>query len=63
MPGWNIPDLIVVRPRRLNFVLETYVRLPFVGAATTRGIRLRRLDEVSRGACTTDRAYFAQLTW
>jgi hypothetical protein len=29
MPGWKVPDLIVVRPSRLNFVLETYVRLPF----------------------------------
>ena len=29
MPGWNVPALIVVRLRRLHFMLETYVRLPF----------------------------------
>jgi hypothetical protein len=29
MPGWNVPALIVVRPRRLHFMFETYVRLPF----------------------------------
>jgi hypothetical protein len=63
MPWWNVPDLIVVRPRRLNFVLETYVRPPFCRSSHYAWNSAPSVDEVSRGASTTDRAYFAQLTW
>ena len=57
----RIPGLLMIcRAGRREIVYSPW---PFVGAATTPGIRPRRLDEVSREAPTTDRAYFAQLTW
>jgi hypothetical protein len=63
MPGWKVPDLIVVRPSRLNFVLETYVRLPFCRSshcAWNSAPSVRR--SFARGLYDRQ-AYFVQLTW